>query len=174
MFVERDVRKTKIKEHTGTNEGHAKERAGITKDTKGTTSTFGLHRILFSAKPARRVCPLFARALHRELSYRIGLVVVAVPGLLADSSPPVARCVALGQLRVTTAVAVLPRAPYERSFGREGVTAAGAQRGLIGSRNHVCDLGDQDAEEITGIGSDLEIAAIAVHRYDSVPARMGE
>src|SRR5713101_1664093 len=30
---------------------------------------------------------IFARALHGELSDRIGLVIVAVPGLLADSSP---------------------------------------------------------------------------------------
>src|SRR5712691_4543463 len=102
MFVELGRPENEIEEHKGTHQGHAKERARITKDTKGTTSTSGLHRTLFSAKPARPCLPahIFARALHGELSYCIGLVIVAVPGLLADSSPPFARGVALGQLRL--------------------------------------------------------------------------
>ena len=151
MFVELGRPENEKKEHTGTHKGHAKERAGITKDTKGHHFDLVTSTALYF-RPSQRgcVCPHLRSGSPR--SYRIGLVIVAVPSLLADSSS----------------------LAYDRSFGREGVTAAGAQRGLIGSRNHVCDLRDQDAEEITGIGSDLEIAAIAVHRHDSVPVRMGE
>src|SRR6266852_1033575 len=40
MSVELGRPENEIKEHKGTHKGHAKERAGITKDTNGTTSTF--------------------------------------------------------------------------------------------------------------------------------------
>ena len=66
MFVELGRPENEIKEHKGTHKGHAKERAGITKDTKGTTSTFSLHRTLFSAKPARPCLPTSSLGLSTE------------------------------------------------------------------------------------------------------------
>src|SRR5712691_8410460 len=70
-FVELGRPENEIKEHEGTSKGHAKERAGITKDTQGTTSTFSLHRTLFSAKPARPCLPTSSlRRSTGELSYR--------------------------------------------------------------------------------------------------------
>src|SRR5712691_10942679 len=122
MFVELGRPENEIKEHKGTHKGHAKERAGIPKDTQGTTSTLQSppHSIFGQASKAVSAHS-FARALHGELSYRIGLVIVAVPGLLADSSPPVARCVALGQLRFTTAVfAGVFVLPFKGAFDSKG------------------------------------------------------
>jgi hypothetical protein len=41
---------------------------------------------------------------------------------------------------------------------------------LIGSRDHVRDLRDQDTEKIAGIGPDLKV--VIDHRQDPVPARL--
>jgi len=88
---------------------------------------------------------IFARALHGELSYRIGLVIVVVPGFLADSSPPVARCVAL--------VAEDPEVPCDRGrcfrklrhpiFIREPF--GGVLRGEQSSKLRVLEIDDDSA-----------------------------
>ena len=54
-----------IKEHKGP-QGTCKGSAGITKDTQGTTSTFSLHRTLFSAKPAMPCLPTSSLGLSTK------------------------------------------------------------------------------------------------------------
>jgi len=86
MFVELGRPENEIKEHKGTHKGHAKERAGITKDTKDHFDLQPPPRSIFGQASEAVSAHIFARALHGELTYRIGLVIVAVPGLLADTT----------------------------------------------------------------------------------------